>query len=142
MSTLARYIDLPVRGDKDGWLIALESERNIPFQIKRAYYIYGTQPGVRRGKHAHRTLQQAMICIAGSVNVLLDNGLTRETVCLDRNDRALRLDPMVWHEMFEFSPGCVLLVLAETWYDESDYIRDYALFQQACVEQKNINNNK
>jgi dTDP-4-dehydrorhamnose 3,5-epimerase len=137
MSTLARYLEFPIRGDKDGWLIALESERNIPFPIKRAYYIFDTQPGVRRGKHAHRSLRQAMICIAGTVDVLLDDGATHETVHLDRNDRALMLDPMVWHEMHDFSPGCVLLVLAETWYDESDYIRDYAQFKQACAEKIN-----
>ena len=139
MKPLVRYAEFPVRGDKDGWLVAVESEHNIPFPIKRAYYIFGTQPGVRRGRHAHRTLQQAMICIAGSVKVLLDDGATQETVTLDRNDRALMLDPLVWHEMYDFSPGCVLLVLAETWYDESDYIRDYAAFQQACVLAKNNN---
>lgn len=139
MSTLARYIDFKVMGDEKGWLVALEGERNVPFPIKRAYYIFDTQPGVRRGKHAHRTLRQAMICLAGSVNVLLDDGATRETVHLNRNDCALMLDPMVWHEMFDFSPGCVLLVLAETWYDETDYIRDYALFQRVCEDEKNNN---
>jgi dTDP-4-dehydrorhamnose 3,5-epimerase-like enzyme len=139
MSALVRYIDFDVRGDEKGWLVALESERNIPFPIKRAYYIFDTQPGVRRGKHAHRTLRQAMICMAGSVKVLLDDGATQETVHLDRNDRALMLDPMVWHEMFDFSPGCVLLVLAETWYDEADYLRDYAQFQHAATLEKNNN---
>lgn len=139
MSTLARYIDFKVMGDEKGWLVALEGERNVPFPMKRAYYIFDTQPGVRRGKHAHRTLRQVMICMAGSVNVLLDDGATRETVHLNRNDRALMLDPMVWHEMFDFSPGCVLLVLAETWYDETDYIRDYALFQRLCEDKKNNN---
>ncbi len=131
--TLARYVEFPVKGDELGWLVALESERNVLFAIKRAYYIFGTQPGVRRGKHAHRRLTQMMVCLAGQCTVLLDDGRAREEVTLARNDRGLMLDPMIWHEMVDFSPGCVLLVLADNWYDEADYIRDYAAFKAACV---------
>lgn len=131
--TLARYIDFAVKGDPLGWLVALEGERNVPFPIKRAYYIFGTQPGVRRGKHAHRQLKQMMVCLAGRCTVLLDDGRAREAVELARNDRGLMLDPMLWHEMYDFSSNCVLLVLADNWYDEADYIRDYAAFKKACA---------
>ena len=130
---LARYIDFEVRGDELGWLIALEAERNIPFPIRRAYYIFGTRPGVRRGRHAHRTLQQIMICIAGECRVLLDNGAATEDLRMHRNDRGLVLEPMIWHEMYDFSPDCVLMVLADAWYEEAEYIRSYSAFKAACA---------
>ena len=131
--TLARYIDFAIRGDEFGWLVALEGQKNIPFPIKRAYYIFGTREGVRRGKHAHHKLQQMMVCLAGSCKVLLDDGNSREDVTLSRNDRGLFIDPMVWHEMYDFSPDCVLLVVADDWYDETDYLRDYPAFKRACA---------
>ena len=130
---LERYIDFPLRGDQFGWLIALEAERNIPFPIRRAYYIFGTQPGVRRGRHAHRVLRQVMICLAGECRVLLDDGRTTEDVRLHRNDRGLVLEPMIWHEMYDFSAECVLLVLADAWYEEAEYIRSYSAFKTACA---------
>ena len=128
---LARLINFRRLGDELGWLIALEGERNIPFPIKRAYYIFGTLPGVRRGKHAHRKLRQVLVCIAGACTVSLDDGKRTEAVRLSGNDRGLVLDAMVWHEMHDFSPDCVLLVLADDWYDEADYIRDYRVFKDA-----------
>jgi len=126
---LAKFIEFDVKGDELGWLIALEAERNIPFPIRRVYYIFGTQPGVRRGRHAHRRLRQVMVCIAGECTIALDDGREVEELRLVSNDRGLVLDPMVWHEMYDFSPDCVLLVLAEEWYNEGDYIRDYGTFQ-------------
>lgn len=119
-------------GDNQGWLVALEAERTIPFPVRRVYYIYGTQPGVRRGKHAHHKLRQVLVCIAGTCTVLLDDGRSREDVCLTVNTEGLVLDPMIWHEMYDFSQGCVLLVLADDWYDEADYIRDYSVFKELC----------
>ena len=131
--TLARYVDFAVRGDDLGWLVALEADRNVPFPIKRVYYIFGTREGSRRGKHAHRRLTQMMVCLTGQCKVLLDDGNTREDVVLTRNDHGLMLDPMLWHEMYDFSPDCVLLVLADNYYDEADYIRDYRTFKAACA---------
>ncbi len=119
-------------GDDQGWLVALEAERNIPFAVRRIYYIYGTEPGVRRGKHAHRKLRQVLVCIAGTCGILLDDGRSREDIRLTSNTEGLVLDPMVWHEMYDFSPGCVLMVLADDWYDEADYIRDYSAFKELC----------
>lgn len=129
---LARFIEFTRRGDEKGWLVALEAEKNIPFPVRRAYYIYGTLPGVRRGRHAHRRLRQVMVCIAGSCSVLLDDGRQAEEVFLDNKERGLVLDPMIWHEMHDFSDDCVLLVLADAWYDETDYIRNYGEFKAAC----------
>ena len=130
---LARYVDFSVMGDDDGWLVALEAQKNIPFPIKRVYYIFGTGAGVRRGKHAHHALQQLMVCLAGSCKVLLDDGRQREEVQLASNRQGLFIDPLVWHEMFAFSSDCVLLVLADGWYDIADYIRDYDAFKAACA---------
>ncbi len=132
---LARYMDLPVRGDDDGWLVALEENKTVPFTLKRVYYIFGTRAGVRRGKHAHHALRQLMVCIAGHCTVLLDDGAQREDVRLDANNshnRGLFIDPLVWHEMYEFSNDCVLLVLADGRYDATDYIRDYDAFKTFC----------
>ncbi len=129
---LARYVEFQVKGDELGWLISIEAQKNIPFEIKRTYYIFDTREGVRRGKHAHHKLQQLMVCIAGSCKVSLDDGAHCEAVLLDTNTRGLFIDPMVWHEMYEFSSDCVLLVLADGWYDVADYIRDYDTFLAAC----------
>ena len=129
-TVLAKFIEFEVKGDQLGWLIALEGGRNIPFPIRRAYYIFGTRPGVRRGKHAHRRLRQVLVCVAGACTIALDDAREAEEVRLTGNDRGLVLDPMVWHEMYDFSPDCVLLVLADEWYDERDYIRDYAAFRR------------
>lgn len=119
------------KGDNSGWLIALENLKEIPFEIKRVYYIYGTQPGVRRGKHAHRRLRQIAICLRGSCRFYMDDGNTKWDLVLSRNDQGLLIEPMVWHEMDEFSADCVLLVLASGPYDEGDYIRDQAIFLKA-----------
>lgn len=129
---LARYVEFAAKGDDLGWLVAMEGEKNIPFAIKRAYYLFGTRAGVVRGKHAHHVLQQLMVCLAGSCKVLLDDGRSTEEVSLAPNHQGLFIDPMVWHEMHDFSSDCVLLVLADGWYDVADYIRDYGAFKAAC----------
>lgn len=130
--TLKNIIKFKELGDAQGWLVALEAERSIPFPVRRVYYIYGTQPGVRRGKHAHHKMRQVLVCITGTCTVLLDDGRSREDVRLTVNTEGLVLDPMIWHEMYDFSLGCVLLVLADDWYDEADYIRDYSVFKELC----------
>lgn len=117
-----------IKGDERGSLIALEGERDLPFPIKRVYYIFNPDPNLRRGLHAHRTLQQVMICLRGSCHILLDNGSERESLLLDRSSRGLLIDRMIWHEMYGFSEDCLLLVLAGDIYDEGDYIRDYTEF--------------
>jgi dTDP-4-dehydrorhamnose 3,5-epimerase len=120
--------DLKVIGDARGSLIALEQGLNIPFAIKRVYYIYDTLSDVGRGFHAHRRLEQMAICVSGSCNIVIDDGATRQQVRLDSASKALIIRNMIWREMHEFSDDCVLLVLASEYYDESDYIRDYDQF--------------
>lgn len=120
-----RLIDLPVRGDARGSLVAVEAGSTLPFPIERVYYIYGTLPGVSRGFHAHRKLRQWAIAVSGSCTMLLDDGTQRFSVVLDRPDKALELGPMIWREIHDLSPDAVLMVLADTAYDETDYIRSY-----------------
>lgn len=125
ISTLINFNTL---SDERGSLISLEGHRQIPFDIKRVYYTYGTKGHKPRGFHAHKKLKQLMICVAGSCKVLLDNGALKEWHTLDAPNQGLFIDPLIWHEMHEFSSDCVLMVLASEPYDESDYIRDYDEF--------------
>jgi dTDP-4-dehydrorhamnose 3,5-epimerase-like enzyme len=117
-----------IRGDERGSLIAIEENADIPFALKRVYYIFDTQAGVTRGLHAHRTLRQVLVCVHGSCKVRLDDGIGKISVPMDNGSQGLLVDPMIWHEMYDFSSNCVLLVLASDFYDESDYIRDYREF--------------
>ena len=128
--SLVKILDLPIRGDDRGSLIAIEQSQTIPFDIKRVYYIFGTQPNVARGFHAHRALSQLLVCVSGSCDVILDNGVQRETMTLDRPDKGLLVESMIWREMHRFSDDCVLLVLASNNYSEDDYIRDYSEFKE------------
>lgn len=113
--------------DERGYLVSLEENRNIPFSIKRVYYIYGTndQP---RGFHAHKELQQMLVCVSGSCKVKLDDGKNQSVFTLSAANEGLFVDKMIWREMYDFSDNCVLLVLASNYYDEEDYIRDYEEF--------------
>ena len=124
-------VNFSVLGDERGSLVALEQNKNIPFEIKRVYYIYGTQKGVSRGFHAHKDLEQVLICVSGSCRILLDDGDQQQSIILDNPSKGLYVDSMKWREMHDFSHDCVLLVLASRHYDESDYIRDYQDFIKA-----------
>lgn len=124
---IKKYI-FPPHGDERGQLVALEEKKDIPFEIKRVYYIYDTLEGVRRGFHAHRNLEQILVCVHGSCKILLDNGTEKETVLLDKPYEGLYISNNIWREMYDFSPDAVLLVLASSLYDEADYIRDYDQF--------------
>lgn len=115
-------------GDDRGQLVALEEMRDIPFEIKRVYYVYDTSAGVRRGFHSHRTLQQILICIHGSCKVLLDNGKEKKIISLEKPYEGLYVAQDMWREMYDFSADAVLMVLASEYYKEEDYIRDYEEF--------------
>ncbi|GJA18767.1 sugar 3,4-ketoisomerase [Aeromonas caviae] len=128
---LINLIDFMVLGDERGALIALESNNQIPFDMNRVYYLYGTKPGVARGFHAHKKLKQLAVCIKGSCRFVMDDGSNKQEVILSTPDKGLLIDAMQWHEMYDFSDDCVLLVLANQPYDESDYIRDYSKFIEA-----------
>lgn len=123
-----KTVDFEEHGDDRGTLVALEQHKNIPFEVKRCYYMYDTKPGVRRGFHAHKALKQVLICVHGSCKILLDNGKEKEIVDLDKPNRGLFIESNIWREMFDFSEDAVLMVLASELYDESDYIRDYDEF--------------
>jgi len=115
-------------GDERGQLVALEENKDIPFKIKRVYYMYDTGENVRRGFHAHKSLKQILICIHGSCKILLDNGSDKKVICLDKPFEGLYISHNIWREMYDFSEDAVLMVLASEYYDESDYIRDYNEF--------------
>ena len=111
-----------------GSLVSLEALKNVPFPIKRVYYIFGTKADVVRGKHAHTKLSQVLIAVSGSCKIKNFDGKCEKIYTLDNPNKGLFIGPNIWHEMFDFSPDCVLLVLADGYYDESEYIRDYQDF--------------
>ena len=115
-------------GDERGQLVALETFRDIPFEIKRVYYMYDTGKGVRRGYHSHKTLEQILICIHGSCKVILDNGKEKKVVSLEKPYEGLYISQNIWREMYDFSEDAVLMVLASEYYNEDDYIRSYDEF--------------
>jgi dTDP-4-dehydrorhamnose 3,5-epimerase-like enzyme len=125
-----KIISFKPLGDERGSLVALEGNKNVPFDIKRVYYIFGTKKGVSRGFHAHRNLKQVVVCVTGSCRFVLDNGKSREEIILDSATIGLVIEDLTWREMHDFSQDCVLLVLASEYYDEADYIRDYDDFKE------------
>lgn len=127
-----KFIPLQAHGDVRGSLIALEEGINIPFPVKRVYYLFNTKEGVRRGYHAHKTLKQVAIVVRGSCHFVLDDGKDKVEVLLDNPAKGLLIESFMWREMYDFSDDCVLMVLADQLYDESDYIRDYSEFIEAA----------
>ena len=123
-----RKYTFEIHGDDRGELVALEAFGNVPFEIKRVYYIYRTEEGVIRGRHAHKSLEQILICVHGSCRLKLDNGTETETILLNKPDEGIYIANDIWREMYDFSPDAVLLVIASEPYDERDYIRDYDAF--------------
>lgn len=121
-------IDLPKINDERGNLTFIEEGRHVPFDIQRVYYLYDTPAGAQRGGHAHKELRQLIIALAGSFDVLLDDGFDRKRVRLDRPYRGLYVCPMIWRELDNFSAGSVCMVLASNFYSEADYYRFYDQF--------------
>ena len=115
-------------GDDRGNLVALEVGKEVPFKIKRIYYMYGTGHGVRRGYHAHKKLKQILICVHGECRIHLDDGSSKKEIHLSKPYEGIFLKNNIWREMYGFSEDAVLLVLASELYDENDYIRDYNEF--------------
>jgi dTDP-4-dehydrorhamnose 3,5-epimerase-like enzyme len=121
-------IELHEIGCNRGKLIAFEHGRNIPFVPQRTYIIYGTQQDVTRGLHAHRDLKQLLVCVSGSCKIKVDDGAYQTVFELSIPKQGLYLEGLIWRELFDFSPNCVLMVLADKGYDPSDYIYDYSEF--------------
>ncbi len=111
--------------NRAGNITIIEGETNIPFPVKRIYYLYDIPGGEARGGHAHKELSQLIIAASGSFDVLLDDGQNKKIVTLNRPDYGLLIVPGIWRELFEFSSGAICLVLASHKYDEGDYIREY-----------------
>lgn len=120
-----KIINFSGKKDSRGLLVALESNRNIPFKIKRVYYLTKLSPKHPRGFHAHKNLKQVAVCVKGSCKFTLDDGAKREEVILNNPETGLYLNEMIWREMSEFSDECTIMVLASEHYDEADYIRNY-----------------
>lgn len=132
--TLVKLIDFKSLGDERGGLVALENNKEIPFEVKRVYYIFNTEGNVSRGFHAHKELRQLAVCVSGSCTLLLDDGQTKASVLLHSPTQGVVINEMVWREMHDFSTDCVLLVIASECYDESDYIRNYEEFLKVTSE--------
>jgi dTDP-4-dehydrorhamnose 3,5-epimerase-like enzyme len=128
-----KLIELPVIHDPDGNLTFVEESRHAPFEIARVFYMYDVPGGATRGGHAHKELQQLIVAMSGSFEVVLDDGSERKTVLLNRSYHGLYLPPMVWRELVNFSSGSVCMVLASAYFDEADYYRDYDEFRAAAT---------
>jgi dTDP-4-dehydrorhamnose 3,5-epimerase-like enzyme len=129
-----KLLEFEIKGDDRGSLIALENQKNIPFKVQRVYYVFDTKSNVTRGLHAHKDLRQVAVCVSGSCKFHLSDGFSTKDVLLDSPTKGLFIDSMIWREMSDFSDDCVLMVLADSLYDENDYIRDYEVFIEAVKE--------
>ena len=127
-------LEFPKISDPRGNLSFIEGANHIPFDIKRVYYVYDIHNGSGRAGHAHRNLQQVLIAISGSFDVVVTDGTQRKTVHLDRPNYGFYLPSMIWRELNNFTAGAVCLVLASDYYDESDYYRHYNDFLFAKSE--------
>lgn len=128
-----KLINFPVHGNHEGKLVALENNNEIPFEIKRVYYIWDTIHDAIRGRHAHKDLQQVIICVKGACDFILDDGKTRESVHLNNPAQGLYIKNNIWREFTNFSEDCVVMVLASEHYNPEDYIHDYNEFKEYAV---------
>ena len=130
-------IELPRIENPAGNITPVHGSLNIPFDIARVYYLYDIPGGITRGGHAHKKLQQLIVSASGSFDVMLDDGINKKTVTLNRPYYGLYLPQMIWRELQNFSSGGICLVLASLSYDEQDYIRDYSKFREIRLAQYN-----
>lgn len=123
-----KIVELPIVHNEAGNITVLENNSNIPFAIKRVYYLYDVPMGAERGGHGHYALQQYVIAASGSFTFVLDDGRKKKEVFLNHPNKALHIVPGIWKEMKDFSSGSVCLVLASQNYTEDDYMRNYNEF--------------
>ena len=123
-----KIINFNILGGKNSPLISLEKDKDIPFEIKRIYYIFNTAKDVERGFHAHKNLKQIVIALKGSCNFILDDGYKKIDIKLDNEKKGIFIQGIIWREIKNISDSCILLVIASENYDENDYIRDYNEF--------------
>ena len=134
MMVNCKMIQMPAFAGEYGQLNAIEGGKDIPFDVQRVYYITGVPKGVIRGFHSHRKLEQVLLCVNGSVKIRLKTPTAEEIVTLDAPSKGLFIGHMIWREMYDFTEGAVLLVLASQHYTEADYIRDYAQYLREAEE--------
>ena len=126
------------RGDERGWLVAVEGMKEIPFEIKRIFYIFGTQGDAVRGQHANRQSEFVLINVCGECKVRTDNGRgEKEVFLLNKPHEGVFIPRLYWKDMYDFSEGSILLCLASEGYDSTEYIRDYEAY---CTEMKEMQN--
>ncbi len=130
-----RIIDLPKDNNPNGNLTAIEGGQQVPFEIQRVYYLYDVPGGAERGGHAHRELQQLIIALSGSFDVILDDGYDKQRFHLNRPYQGLYVRTLIWRELDNFSSGSVCMVLASNRYDEADYYRHYDEFLYALTNE-------
>jgi len=131
-----RIIGMPRVEDPRGNLTFIESNKHVPFEIKRVYYTYDVPGGSERGSHAHKNLQQLIVAMSGSFDVVLDDGFNKHRFHLNRSYYGLYVSPMMWRTIDNFSSGSVCMVLASELYDENDYYRDYSEFLSAVTNKQ------
>lgn len=132
-----QMLEFPQRGDERGHLVIVEGGQDIPFEIKRAFYIYGSDKNVVRGQHANRRTEFVLINVAGKSKVRVKDGEGNEAIyCLNRPHTGIYLPTMVWKDMYDFSEDSVLLVLASEHYDATEYIRDYEQFVKEVTDER------
>ncbi|MDF1877996.1 FdtA/QdtA family cupin domain-containing protein [Sulfurimonas sp. SAG-AH-194-L11] len=125
---ISKIEELKVLGDDRGRLVALEANRQIPFDVKRVFYIYGTQENTPRGNHSHHKTKQFLVAVNGNCKVTLDDGKNKEVFDLNKPNLGLFQDALIWGTMHDFSSDCILMVLADDYYDANDYITKYDNF--------------
>ena len=133
LAELCRKIDFKERGDKSGKLIAIESLKDIPFEIKRIFYIYGVSDDKVRGQHANKNSEFVMINLSGKCKVRLSDSKEETIVELNKPNEGLYIPKMIWKDMYDFSKDAVMLVLTNTYYDNAEYIRDYEEYKEIMV---------
>ncbi len=124
----SRIVSFPAIREKGGCLVPLESGRQVPFEIRRVFYLYGLEPGARRGLHAHTQVSEIVICLQGGCCVRLHDGRVQSEVSLHRPEEGLYIGPWMWTEFHDFTPDCMLLVLCDRPFDRADYISDFEEF--------------
>jgi dTDP-4-dehydrorhamnose 3,5-epimerase-like enzyme len=129
-----KLVELPSVEDPQGNLVYAEGGRHVPFPIARAYHVFDVPAGAQRGGHAHREIEQLVICLRGSFEVAVDDGLQRGSFALDDPRFGLYLPPMTWHDLTEFAPRSAYYVVSSGLYDESEYLRDYGEFQRLTTD--------
>ena len=120
-----KLIELPVVANPQGNLVFAEGEAHVPFSVARVFCVYDIPVEAARGGHAHYRLEEVVFCLAGSLEMVVDDGVSRHTYRLEDPRMGLYVPPMVWHDIGDFSQGTVYMGLISTLYDEDDYIRDY-----------------